>query len=153
MSLIKYRGYDFENRKWIYSETILNGEGIGVEYFYMLPFGAVIDKITDWKCVCNIGIFTERWTRNKEIYDGDILKESYNHKKYGIVKKEDYSLEFYIEWHHLECLGGEFIELLGNSELRHGRDYIVIGNVHENIEEVRKEFLKDKEKLQNECIR
>ncbi|SJU34913.1 hypothetical protein [Clostridioides difficile] len=22
MSLIKYRGYDFENEKWIYSETI-----------------------------------------------------------------------------------------------------------------------------------
>ncbi|HEK8804609.1 TPA: hypothetical protein STX28_003795, partial [Clostridioides difficile] len=47
---------------------------------------------------------------------------------------------------------GEWIELINKTEIYHSRDYKVVGNEYENLEEVRKAFLERKEMLENEHI-
>ncbi|HBF8744630.1 TPA: hypothetical protein KO112_003572 [Clostridioides difficile] len=48
MSLIKYRGYDFENEKWIYSNTIKWSDA--VDCLFMLK------ENCEWQRVCNVGV-------------------------------------------------------------------------------------------------
>ncbi|HGM3508943.1 TPA: hypothetical protein ACKOR7_003539 [Clostridioides difficile] len=144
MSLIKYRGYDFENEKWIYSETIKWSDA--VDCLFMLK------EDCEWQKVSNVGVFSKRWSRNnEEIYEGDILKEPYNTKnEYGIVRQENYALELYVEWHCLKRFEGKWEEFTSKATIMNSKKYIVIGNECENLEEVRKEFLESKEKLENE---
>lgn len=146
MSLIKYRGYDFENRKWIYSNTIKWSDA--VDCLFMLK------EDCEWQRVSNVGICSREWARNnQEIYEGDILKENYNPhdtSQYGVVKRGFDSIKLYLEWHYLKKFEGEWIEIVNKTEIYHSRDYKVVGNEYENLEEVRKEFLECKEKLENE---
>ncbi|EIJ0739879.1 hypothetical protein LH318_001313 [Clostridioides difficile] len=146
MSLIKYRGYDFENRKWIYSNTIKWSDA--VDCLFMLK------EDCEWQRVSNVGICSREWARNnQEIYEGDILKENYNPhdtSQYGVVKRGFDSIKLYLEWHCLKKFEGEWIEIINKTEIQHSRDYEVVGNEYENLEEVRKEFLERKEKLENE---
>ncbi|WP_143476958.1 hypothetical protein [Clostridioides difficile] len=148
MSLIKYRGYDFENRKWIYSNTIKWSDA--VDCLFMLK------EDCEWQRVSNVGICSREWARNnQEIYEGDILKENYNPhdtSQYGVVKRGFDSIKLYLEWHYLKKFEGEWIEIVNKTEIYHSRDYKVVGNEYENLEEVRKEFLECKEKLENECL-
>ncbi|HBG7069967.1 TPA: hypothetical protein KRA00_000386 [Clostridioides difficile] len=73
MSLIEYRGYDFENKKWIYSKTIMWSNAVDCLLMLKEDF--------KWQKVCNVGICSEEWAgNNQEIFEGDILKENYNVK-------------------------------------------------------------------------
>lgn len=146
MSLIKYRGYDFENEKWIYSNTIMMSN--------VLECLVMLTEDCKWQKVSNVGIFSKRWSgNNKEIYEGDILKVPYDTKnkyEYGIVKQQNYALELYIEWHYLKRFEGKWEELTSKATIMNSKKYVVVGNECENLEEVRKEFLESKEKLENE---
>lgn len=146
MSLIEYRGYDFENRKWIYSNTIKWSDA--VDCLFMLK------EDCEWQRVSNVGICSREWARNnQEIYEGDILKEYDNFNdtsQYGVVKRDVGSIKIYLEWHYLKKFEGEWIEIVNKTEIYHSRDYKVVGNEYENLEEVRKELLERKEKLENE---
>ncbi|HGM3634193.1 TPA: hypothetical protein ACKOV2_002933 [Clostridioides difficile] len=148
MSLIEYRGYDFENKKWIYSKTIMWSNAVDCLLMLKEDF--------KWQKVCNVGICSEEWAaNNQEIFEGDILKENYNPRNrssYGIVKRDFNSIKLYLEWHYLKKLEGEWIELINKTEIYHSRDYKVIGNEYENLEEVRTEFLERKESLENEYL-
>ncbi|HFL3512526.1 TPA: hypothetical protein ACG3PC_003859, partial [Clostridioides difficile] len=89
------------------------------------------------------------------IFEGDILKENYNPRNrssYGIVKRDFNSIKLYLEWHYLKKFEGEWIELINKTEIYHSRDYKIVGNEYENLEEVRKEFLERKEMLENEHL-
>ncbi|HBF8525756.1 TPA: hypothetical protein KO042_003695, partial [Clostridioides difficile] len=70
--------------------------------------------------------------------------------QYGVVKRGFDSIKLYLEWHYLKKFEGEWIEIVNKTEIYHSRDYKVVGNEYENLEEVRKEFLECKEKLENE---
>ncbi|KAK2237338.1 hypothetical protein XC29_18160 [Clostridioides difficile] len=146
MSLIKYRGYDFENRKWIYSNTIKWSDA--VDCLFMMK------EDCEWQRVSNVGICSREWARNnQEIYEGDILKENYtphDTSQYGVVKRDFDSIKLYLEWHYLKKFEGEWIEIVNKTEIYHSRDYKIVGNEYENLEEIRKEFLERKEKLENE---
>ncbi|HBF8815395.1 hypothetical protein REL29_011945 [Clostridioides difficile] len=146
MSLIGYRGYDFENRKWIYSNTIKWSDA--VDCLFMMK------EDCEWQRVSNVGICSREWARNnQEIYEGDILKENYNPhdtSQYGVVKRDFDSIKLYLEWHYLKKFEGEWIEIVNKTEIYHSRDYKIVGNEYENLEEIRKEFLERKEKLENE---
>ncbi|MDB0440989.1 hypothetical protein C4R89_15905 [Clostridioides difficile] len=148
MSLIKYRGYDFENEKWIYSKTIMMSN--------ILECLVMLTEYCKWQKVSNVGICSGKWARNnQEICEGDILKgydNSSDTSQYGIVKRDFNSIKIYLEWHYLKKFEGEWIELINKTEIYHSRDYKVVGNEYENLEEVRKEFLERKEMLQNECL-
>ena len=72
--------------------------------------------------------------------------------QYGVVKRDFDSIKIYLEWHYLKKLEGEWIELINKTEIYHSRDYKVVGNEYENLEEVRKEFLERKESLENEYL-
>ncbi|HBG7673413.1 TPA: hypothetical protein KRE78_001014 [Clostridioides difficile] len=147
MSLIKYRGYDFENEKWIYSETIKWSDA--VDCLFMLK------ENCEWQKVSNIGVFSKRWSgNNEEIYEGDILKVPYdkNEYEYGIVRQENYALGLYVEWHYLKQFEGKWEELTSKTTIMNSKEYIVVGNECENLEEVRKEFLECKEMLENEHL-
>lgn len=58
------------------------------------------------------------------------------------------------EWarNNQEICEGEWIEIINKTEIYHSRDYKVVGNEYENLEEVRKEFLERKEMLENEHL-
>lgn len=148
MSLIKYRGYDFENEKWIYSKTIMMSN--------ILECLVMLTEYCKWQKVSNVGICSGEWARNnQEICEGDILKgydNSSDTSQYGVVKRDFDSIKIYLEWHYLKKFEGEWIELINKTEIYHSRDYKVVGNEYENLEEVRKEFLERKEMLQNECL-
>ncbi|EGT3735140.1 TPA: hypothetical protein P1J70_001805 [Clostridioides difficile] len=148
MSVIKYRGYDFENEKWIYSATIMWSNIL--ECLVMLTEGC------KWQKVSNVGVCSGEWARNnQEICEGDILKgydNSSDTSQYGVVKRDFDSIKIYLEWHYLKKLEGEWIELINKTEIYHSRDYKVVGNEYENLEEVRKEFLERKEMLENEHL-
>ncbi|HBG7267828.1 hypothetical protein [Clostridioides difficile] len=148
MSLIEYRGYDFENKKWIYSKTIMWSNAVDCLLMLKEDF--------KWQKVCNVGICSEEWAgNNQEIFEGDILKENYNphnRSSYGIVKRDFNSIKLYLEWHYLKKFEGEWIEIIDKTEIYHSRGYKVIGNEYENLEEVRKEFLERKEMLENERL-
>ncbi|HBF3902291.1 TPA: hypothetical protein KOW35_003909 [Clostridioides difficile] len=148
MSLIEYRGYDFENKKWIYSKTIMWSNAVDCLLMLKEDF--------KWQKVCKVGICSEEWAaNNQEIFEGDILKENYNPRNrssYGIVKRDFNSIKLYLEWHYLKKFEGEWIELIDKTEIYHSRDYKVVGNEYENLEEVRKEFLERKEMLENEHL-
>ncbi|MBY2443985.1 hypothetical protein KWX03_08900 [Clostridioides difficile] len=148
MSLIKYRGYDFENEKWIYSATIM--------WSNILLCLVMLSECCEWIKVCNVGICSGTWARNnQEICEGDILKQydnSSDTSQYGVVKRDFDSIKIYLEWHYLKKLEGEWIELINKTEIYHSRDYKVVGNEYENLEEVRKEFLERKEMLENEHL-
>ncbi|HFG9710544.1 TPA: hypothetical protein ACGI4L_003191 [Clostridioides difficile] len=148
MSLIEYRGYDFENKKWIYSKTIMWSNAVDCLLMLKEDF--------KWQKVCNVGICSEEWAgNNQEIFEGDILKENYNphnRSSYGIVKRDFNSIKLYLEWHYLKKFEGEWVEIIDKTKIYHSRDYKVIGNEYENLEEVRKEFLERKEMLENERL-
>ncbi|HBF1131395.1 hypothetical protein ACWJW6_00670 [Clostridioides difficile] len=148
MSLIEYRGYDFENKKWIYSKTIMWSNAVDCLLMLKEDF--------KWQKVCNVGICSEEWAgNNQEIFEGDILKENYNphnRSSYGIVKRDFNSIKLYLEWHYLKKFEGEWVEIIDKTEIYHSRGYKVIGNEYENLEEVRKEFLERKEMLENERL-
>lgn len=148
MSLIEYRGYDFENKKWIYSKTIMWSNAVDCLLMLKEDF--------KWRKICNVGICSEEWAgNNQEIFEGDILKENYNphnRSSYGIVKRDFNSIKLYLEWHYLKKFEGEWIEIIDKTEIYHSRGYKVIGNEYENLEEVRKEFLERKEMLENERL-
>ncbi|MBY2476321.1 YopX family protein [Clostridioides difficile] len=148
MSLIKYRGYDFENEKWIYSETIKWSNA--VDCLFMLK------ENCEWQKVSNVGVCSGEWSRNnQEICEGDILKgydNFHDTSQYGVVKRDVDSIKIYLEWHYLKKFEGEWIEIIDKTEIYHSRDYKVVGNVHENLEEVKKEFLERKEMLENEHL-
>lgn len=55
-----------------------------------------------------------------------------------------------MEWYYLKKFEGEWIEFINKIEIYYSRDYKVVGNEYENLEEVRKEFLECKEMLENE---
>ncbi|UWD47120.1 hypothetical protein NYR90_11240 [Clostridioides difficile] len=147
MSLIKYRGYDFENKKWIYSATIMTSSGVEC---------LMLTEDCEWIKVSNVGVCSGEWARNnQEICEGDILKgyDNFNDtSQYGVVKRDFDSIKIYLEWHYLKKFEGEWIELIDKTEIYHSRDYKVVGNEYENLEEVRKEFLERKEMLENECL-
>ncbi|MCE0599445.1 hypothetical protein LWF09_10915, partial [Clostridioides difficile] len=85
----------------------------------------------------------------------DILKgydNSSDTSQYGVVKRDFNSFKLYLEWHYLKKFEGEWIELINKTEIYHSRDYKVIGNEYENLEEVRTEFLERKESLENEYL-
>ncbi|HCQ6002067.1 TPA: hypothetical protein OL424_001386 [Clostridioides difficile] len=146
MSLIKYRGYDFENEKWIYSNTIMMSN--------VLECLVMLTEDYKWQKVSNVGICSGEWARNnQEICEGDILKgydNFHDTSQYGVVKRNFDSIKIYLEWHYLKKFEGEWIEIINKTEIYHSRDYKVVGNEYENLEEVRKEFLECKEKLENE---
>lgn len=148
MSLIEYRGYDFENKKRIYSKTIMWSNAVDCLLMLKEDF--------KWQKVCNVGICSEEWAgNNQEIFEGDILKENYNphnRSSYGIVKRDFNSIKLYLEWHYLKKFEGEWVEIIDKTEIYHSRGYKVIGNEYENLEEVRKEFLERKEMLENERL-
>ncbi|CCL01001.1 TPA: hypothetical protein P5Q36_002833 [Clostridioides difficile] len=118
MSLIKYRGYDFENEKWIYSATIMWSNIL--ECLVMLTEGC------KWQKVSNVGVCSGEWARNnQEICEGDILKgydNSSDTSQYGVVKRDFDSIKIYLEWHYLKKLEGEWIELINKTEIYHSRD-------------------------------
>ncbi|HBF8744629.1 TPA: hypothetical protein KO112_003571 [Clostridioides difficile] len=72
--------------------------------------------------------------------------------QYGIVKRSFNSIKIYLEWHYLKKLEGEWIELINKTEIYHSRDYKIVGNEFDNLEEVRAEFLERKESLENEYL-
>ncbi|HBG2230826.1 hypothetical protein KWV42_16975 [Clostridioides difficile] len=148
MSLIEYRGYDFENKKWIYSKTIMWSNAVDCLLMLKEDF--------KWQKVCNVGICSEEWAgNNQEIFEGDILKENYNphnRSSYGIVKRDFNSIKLYLEWYYLKKFEGKWVEIIDKTEIYHSRGYKVIGNEYENLEEVRKEFLECKEMLENERL-
>lgn len=148
MSLIKYRGYDFENGKWIYSATIM--------WSNILLCLVMLTEYCKWQKVSNVGIYSGTWARNnQEICEGDILKQydnSSDTSQYGVVKRNFDSIKIYLEWHYLKKSEGKWIEIIKKVEIYRSRDYKVVGNEYENLEEVRKEFLEHKEMLENECL-
>lgn len=85
----------------------------------------------------------------KESYLGDILKKAtynwtsekdkHNNIQFGIVKKERYSNNMYLEWNFKRIYDGEVYWDTNKLPITHIADYEIVGDIYNNVELIKKE--------------
>jgi uncharacterized phage protein (TIGR01671 family) len=117
MRTIKFRGKDIETGEWVY------GDFIGYMPTIMFPYKSN-GRVRYVECLVNretIGQYTGLQDKNGvEIYEGDILQETYSNKNVLVVY--DAPQFCYAD----NSFGYRF--------LNHPENFTVVGNIHENPE-------------------